>query len=509
MGMRISRNSILELIAATRERYCTLTKGEKGRILDEFVILSGLTRKRAISVLLHPPKIIQDRERHRKPIYGEAVRQALIVLWEASDRVCGKRLKPLAPLLIGSLERHGHLHLDPSVREHLLAISASTIDRLLAEPRLEVRKIARRRPHLKRIIRSRIPLKTFADWPEPEPGYLEIDCVAHCGGNMAGSFIHTLVLTDVASGWTECVPLVVKTADLVVDAITTIRRQVPFQLRGIDSDNGSEFINEPLVSFCSENGIEFTRGRPRQKNDQAWIEQKNSSIVRRFLGYDRFEGLQAAKSMHRLYSAIRLFVNFFQPSFKLESKWRVGAKIKKQYLAPATPCERLLASEKISEGTKTELQAMAMELDPLQLLQEIRGMQEHVSRLAGGEILPIMPHQPPDLERFLKSLATAWKEGEVRATHHKPEPPKERWWRTRKDPFEEVWPTLLEWLDASPESTTKALFKKLQEHRPGEFPEGQYRTLQRRVKEWRCAEARRLIFTGGQPGNVAQGEATD
>jgi hypothetical protein len=324
---------------------------------------------------------------------------------------------------------------------------------------------------------------------------------------MAGSFIHTLVLTDVASGWTECIPLVVKTADLVVDAITTVRKMVPFQVRGIDSDNGSEFINEPLVSFCSQNGIEFTRGRPRQKNDQAWIEQKNGSIVRRFLGYDRFEGLQAAKSMHRLYSAIRLFVNFFQPSFKLESKFRVGARVKKQYHAPATPCERLLASDKILDDTKARLRAMAVELDPLQLLEEIRGMQEHVSRLAGGEVLPIMPHRPPDLELFLKSLETAWKDGEVRATHNKRKPPKERWWRTRTDPFEEVWPTLLEWLEASPEITTKDLLKKLQHHRPGEFPDGQYRTLQRRVKEWRCAEARRLVFSGGQGGNAVEGEA--
>lgn len=244
-------------------------------------------------------------------------RQALLVLWEASDRVCGKRLKALVPLLVQALESHGHLQLDQEVRSRLLKVSAATIDRALAPPRLEVRGKTHRRAKAKYKVRAKVLVKTFADWHEPGPGFMEVDCVAHCGGSMAGSFIHSLVLTDVATGWTECLPLVVKTGDLVVDAIHTVRPMLPFPLLGIDVDNGCEFINDSLQTYCAENQIALTRSRPHQSNDQAWIEQKNGSVVRRFLGYGRYEGLPTAKAISRLYAATRLFVNFFQPSFKL------------------------------------------------------------------------------------------------------------------------------------------------------------------------------------------------
>jgi len=433
----------------------------------------------------------------------------LIVLWEASDRVCGKRLKALVPLLVQSLESHGHLQLDQEVRTRLLAVSAATIDRALAPPRLEVRGKIRRRGKAKYKVRTKVLVKTFADWHEPAPGFVEVDCVAHCGGSMAGSFINSLVLTDVATGWTECLPLVVKTGELVVDAIHTVRPMLPFPILGINVDNGCEFINESMLTYCKENQITLTRGRPHQSNDQAWIEQKNGSVVRRFLGYERFEGLPTAKAISRLYVASRLFVNFFQPSFKLESKARIRARVRKIYHPPATPCQRVLDCMAIPEATKENLRTMATKLDPLQLLEEIRVMQDHIARIAQGEALPIPPHRDAELDQFLKSLSTAWRSGEVRATHQRADKPINRYWRTRDDPFEEAWPTLLSWLEETPQATAKDLFQRLQGLCPDIFPNNQLRTLQRRVRAWRCAEARRLLFTGAGTGPCDQAAAVD
>lgn len=496
MKCTISRAASRELILATWERYSRSTKSEKGRILDEFAALTGLSRKRAIVVLRRAPVVEEKRTRKRNRIYNEGERQALLVLWEAADRVCGRRLKPLIPLLIQSMEDHGHLQLEPAMRERLLTVGSATIDRILKPAREEVRTKSRLRAKSKSKVRAKVPVRTFADWNDPEPGFLEMDCVAHCGGSMAGSFIHSLVLTDLADGWTECMPLVVRTGELVVDAVTTVGKMLPFAMKGIDVDNGSEFINDSLFNFCRENQIEFTRARPRRKNDQAWIEQKNGSVVRRMLGYLRYEGLPAAKAISRLYAASRLYVNFFQPSFKLDTKVRIGSQIKKHYHPPATPCQRLLASEAVPDEAKAALRSTARGLDPIRLLEEIRAMQEHIARLAEGEKLPIPPHRDADLDQFIRSLATAWKCGEVRPTHQLPEKKDRRDYRTREDPFEEAWPTIQTWLDAEPDRTAKELFLRLQKLCPGIFPSNQLRTLQRRIRAWRCAEARRLIFAG-------------
>ena len=325
------------------------------------------------------------------------------------------------------------------------------------------------------------------------PGFLEADLVAHGGETMAGSFAHTLVLTDIASGWTECLPLLVREASLIVEALERLRVALPFALRGIDTDNGSEFINEPLFAFCNRHGIAFTRSRPYHKNDQAWVEQKNGSVVRRLVGYGRLEGIAGGEALNRLYSASRLFVNFFQPSFKLATKERIGARVRKQYHAPETPCAWLLTSEAITEATKDRLRAVLATLDPLRLLDEIRTVQHHIAGLASGETVHVLPHRDADLDGFLKSLASAWREGEVRPTHrHGPRPT--RHWRTRRDPFETAWPRVVTWLELEPDRTAKELLTRLREEQPGVFSNGQLRTLQRRVKEWRRLTARRLVF---------------
>ena len=256
------------------------------------------------------------------------VRMAVILIWEASDRICGKRLKAALPHLVDSMERHGHLDLDPEVRSRLLTASAATLDRLLRPVKARGTGRRKRRRNLDR--GRHIPIRTFADWNRPPPGYLEIDLVAHCGDNMGGSFVYSLVATDICTGWTEAVPLLAREQSLVVAGLEAIAVQLPFPVRGIDSDNDSVFINDTLTGYCSVRDIEFTRSRAYRKNDQAWVEQKNGAVIRRFLGHERYSGLVAGQTIAHLHQAMRLYVNYFQPSFKLVEKTRNGSAVIKR-----------------------------------------------------------------------------------------------------------------------------------------------------------------------------------
>lgn len=231
-----------------------------------------------------------------------------------------------------------------------------------------------------------------------------MDLVAHCGEVNRGSYVNSLVLTDIASGWIECAPLVVRESNLVVDTLERIRQGLPFALQALDVDNGSEFVNESLIQYCLSHGIELTRSRPYRKNDQAWIEQKNGAVVRKLLGYRRFQGIAAAQAITRLYGASRLFVNFFQPSFKLAEKHREGAQVSKRYHPPQTPCERLLQAESLPEAAKAKLREVASALDPLKLLEEMRAVQAYLVALADGEAPPTVTSEPPDLSAFMASM---------------------------------------------------------------------------------------------------------
>ena len=234
-----------ELVTAVGTRYRESTRAEKRLILDEFVALTGYHRKHATRLLKERGALSAITPRTRKgTIYDEAVRQALILLWEASDRICGKRLKPVLPLLVTSLERHGHLALDSIVRAKLLKVSPATIDRLLAP----VRREGRERPRRNQALKHSVSIKTFADWKESTPGYAEVDLVSHCGGSITGSYVHTLTLTDVATGWTECVALLARDSSLVVEALRRLMEAMPMPLLGINTDNGSEFMNEVLIA---------------------------------------------------------------------------------------------------------------------------------------------------------------------------------------------------------------------------------------------------------------------
>ena len=277
-----------ELVAAIAERYKGSPHWEKTRILDEFVAVTGYHRKHAMRLLREGRTGKRSSPRLARRVYDEAVREALVVLWEASDRICGKRLKALLPVLIKGMERYGHLQLAAEVRAALLKVNAATIDRALRRVREQAGGQPRRRA-VPSAVRRSIPVRTFSDWHDPAPGFFEADLVAHSGPKASGSFVQTLVLTDIATGWTECAPLLVREQGLLVEVLTEMREHLPFAVLGLDTDNDSVFMNETVQEYCALAGVEFTRCRPYRKNDQAWVEQKNGSVVRRMVGYRRFE----------------------------------------------------------------------------------------------------------------------------------------------------------------------------------------------------------------------------
>jgi hypothetical protein len=530
MAGKMTHTVRVELANAIRRRYKAAAGKEKRRILDEFIATTGYHEKSAIRVLNARPAVTHRQTRQRPSLYDEAARAALIVLWEASDRVCGKRLRSLLPILLPALERHGHLRLDEQIRSKVLAMSAATMDRLLRAPRSATRQRKARRPVPEP--RRRVPLRTFADWNEPLPGSMEMDLVAHCGDVNRGSYIHSLVLTDIASGWTEAAPIVVREGTLVVETVERIRLGLPFALRALDVDNGSDFVNDNLIQYCLSRGIELTRSRPYRKNDQAWIEQKNGAVVRKLLGYRRFAGIAAARAITRLYGASRLFVNFFQPSFKLAAKHRDGARVSKRYHPPQTPCERLLQAD-LPETAKSHLRNVVAALDPLKLLEEIRAVQAHLIALADGETPPAMTPDAPDLAAFLAGLSSAWRAGEIRPTFSTESKP--RYLRSlqimaqrvrvpaavvpaappgpvAKAParpqviyaapgtasnraLRKAWPVVCRRLEEFPNINSTQLFEELCVQFPGRFTPRQYSSFNRRVKRWRWdARARGIVI---------------
>ena len=499
MQNRLGKQARAEVLDVLRERYRSAGKQDKGKILDEFVAVACCHRKHAVRLLRRTGGRERDRPVAARRIYDDAVREALVVLWEAADRICGKRLKAVLPGLVTALEQHGHLNLDPAIRTRLLSVSAATIDRLLGSVRGTASGCKKRKKATKPS--KQIAVRTFADWKQPAPGYLEIDFVSHGGTSMEGAFLWSLAATDVCTGWIEVIPLLAREQSLVVEGLELIRRQLPVSVLGIDTDNDSAFINDTLLAYCQAQKLEFTRSRAYQKNDQAWIEQKNGAVVRRFVGYERLCGLVAGQCLAQLFQAVRLYVNYFQPSFKLRSKTREGAKVKKCYELPATPCERLLTHASVAEATKEKLRYERSQLDPLELLRRIRESQAALAALTSGE-LGNGPERAT-LEQFLAVLPELWRQGDARPTH-RAAPSKPRAYRTRVDPFEGAWPEILLGLQENPEATAKSLLDHLQQDYPGRFPEGQLRTLQRRIREWRRAMARKLIF-GCQDGPGVEG----
>ena len=326
-----------ELLSALQPRYRRAGKAEKKRILDEFVAATGYHRKYAIRLLKRGPRPARGQARGGRTRYGPAVVRALTQLWELSGYLCAKRLQPFLPLLLDALERNGELALSAAVKARLLQISPATLDRKLHPARRRRQGRGRSTTRAGHLLKHQVPVRTFADWNDARPGFTEIDLVAHCGESTRGEYLNTLSVVDVATGWLECRAVTYRSQRDVFAALEAIRQRLPFGLLGIDSDNDSAFLNDHLVRYCRSQQLTFTRSRPYHKNDQAHVEQKNGSVVRGLVGYDRYEGAAATRALNAVYVVLRLWVNFFQPSMKLIGKQRIGSRVRKKYDQAQTP----------------------------------------------------------------------------------------------------------------------------------------------------------------------------
>lgn len=363
-------------------RYCRASKAEKSRILDEFCRTCGYNRKYAIALLREPPaKQSKAVKRRRARHYGNDVCSALTKVWEASDRLCAKRLVPFLSELIEVLQRHAELVLPSDTRNKLLSISPATADRLLQPVRRQLNWRGTTTTKPGTLLRQQIAVRTANDWSDNEPGYFEADLVAHCGTSTQGTYLNSLVLTDVATGWVELEALPNKNQLSVSSAIERIRKRLPFPIKGIDSDNGSEFINGTLQRYCKTHNITFTRCRPYKKNDQCRVEQKNWSVVRQRIGYARYEGSQECRHLASVYSYLRPFINYLQPSVKLLSVTRDGAKVHKTYDAAKTPYRRLLSYLKDKDALN-QLEEYYLTLNPVQLRKDYTASTDRLDKCA-------------------------------------------------------------------------------------------------------------------------------
>ena len=393
--MRLTMKQRQAVTAVTVQRYRQGSKKVKQQILDEFCETTGYSRGYARFVLrnhgrqvwLRGKKVVvgdaRQRQQRLKPkIYDEQVVQALIKLWQLLNYLCGKRLVAIMPELIAKLEQFGELRLAPTTKQKLLRISAASIDRLLQPERRKQQ--LRRRSHTKpgTLLKHQIPIRTFAEWDEAQPGFAEIDLVGHDGGLALGDYCQTLDLTDICTGWTETEAVPNKAQVWVFEAIQTIRGRLPFPLLGLDSDNGSEFVNQELLRYCQKERLTFTRARPYRKNDNCYVEQKNYSVVRQAVGYQRFDTAAELIVLKQLYATLRLYTNFFQPTMKLKSKERFGSRVKKSYHAPQTPYQRVLACTEVTVADKKKLQRQYQALNPAALKRQLDKYRKELFRLA-------------------------------------------------------------------------------------------------------------------------------
>ena len=361
-----------ELLNVMHPRYLKANKAQKTQILDEFVAATGYHRKYATSLLKRGPRPPRLKKKvGRKKTYQGEVIKTLEHIWEICGRICSKRLQPFLPEIVTVLERCHEIQMLPDTKKLLLQMSCSTIDRCLKPARFRTKKHGLSTTKPGSLLKSAIPVHTFTNWDDEKPGFVEIDLVAHCGETTAGQYLNTLTVTDIATGWTECLAILHKSQEMVSQAIIDLRQQLPFPLLGIDSDNGTEFINHTLFRYCQDEEITFTRCRPYKKNDQAHVEQKNWSVVRRLIGYDRFETAEELALLRTIYDDWRLYVNFFQPVLKLSAKKRIGSKVIKKYDTAATPFRRVLASDLVSVDDKARLIFLYNHLNPVTLRKQI------------------------------------------------------------------------------------------------------------------------------------------
>lgn len=394
--MRLTMRERRTVTKALAGQYRRASKSEKGKLLDQFTAATGynrsysrwLLRHQGLRVTVLPKAVFEGDARQRiqrarrKKRYQETTFVALKKIWALMDYMCGKRLKAALPDAVANLVACKELRISKTVQHQLLAMSASTIDRALKAER--ERHTLKGRTHTKpgTLLKHEVPFRTYSDWNEAEPGFLEMDLVGHDGGKAQGDYCFTLDITDVATGWTEFASVPNKAEKWVFEALQALRQRLPFAVRGLDSDNGSEFINHHLKRYCDHEKITFTRSRPYQKNDNCYIEQKNWSVVRRFVGYRRYDNPDALEILNELGRLLRDYVNFFCPSLKLKEKVRDGAHVTRRYYPGQTPYRRLLESNTLAPHERQKLQAYFRTLNLGQLKRRIDQCQRRLAKVA-------------------------------------------------------------------------------------------------------------------------------
>lgn len=371
---KLSMKSREELIKRQHPKYLKASKKEKTQLINTVCETTGLSRDRASRLLRNGiSKKVSNAKGKRGPKkkYGSDVSDILTKIWYYMDNACGKRMASGMRAMLEALIRFDEITVSDEVKDKLLEMSPATIDRLLMKEKQKFILKGKSTTKPGTLLKRDIPIRTGTEWDENTPGYVEIDLVAHCGTTTAGEYVNTLDVTDIYTGWTETEAIINKAQVHTFEALKRIRCKLPFKLRGIDSDNGSEFINQILFRYCGEEGITFTRSRPYRKNDNCYVEQKNWSLVRRNLGYNRYEGQEAVDLLNRFYDVLRLYTNFYLPSTKLISKTRDGAKVKKTYDKAKTPFQRVIDSGVLSPLEKRILDETYSTLNPAELMREM------------------------------------------------------------------------------------------------------------------------------------------
>jgi hypothetical protein len=393
--MRLTMKERRSVTAIVATRYQKVSKKEKNTILHEFTQLTGYNRCYAAFLLRSHGKKLRINQkillvgdlkkrtkRNRQRTYDDKVLLALKKIWFIMDCICGKRLAPILNELVPVLERFGEIELEDEIRQKLLKISPATIDRILSEDKKRQALKTRSKTKPGTLLKHRISIRTFSQWDEQRPGFMEMDLVGHEGGESCGDYIQTLDMTDVCTGWTETQAVKNKAQLWVFEAIEQIRERLPFPLLGIDSDNGGEFINSHLYRYCQKEKITFTRARAYRKNDNCYVEQKNYSVVRRAVGYHRYDTEEEQKLLNELYCHLRFYTNYFQPVMKLLEKARIGSKVTKKYDKPKTPYQRVLESPDVDKEKKKELRHEYAKLNPAELKRQITRIQNKLKNLA-------------------------------------------------------------------------------------------------------------------------------
>lgn len=369
----MARQSKREYWRSIHKRYRQATRTEKTVMLEEFCKVCGYNRKYAIWLLSRPLSHGTARRAvsRRSVTYSKASITVLAKVWGASGYLCSQRLKAALPQWLPWVNKH--FGISKELEKELLGISARQMDRRLFPHKRAAKRRLYGTTRPGSLLKHMIPIKT-EHWDVTLPGYLEIDLVSHSGASAAGEFLYTLDCVDIATGWVERQAVMGKGQHGIVEALRQIEQRLPFRLRGIDSDNGSEFINAHLFNFCQQRpkdqSVQFTRSRPYKKDDNAHVEQKNWTHVRKLLGWERYDTAEALQRINSLYEQLRIFQNLFQPSMKLSRKIRKGSRVMRRYDQPATPLQRALQSPEQTPQIQA-LKSMAKNTDPFELSRQV------------------------------------------------------------------------------------------------------------------------------------------